>query len=360
LFGSRPPPGAGSYSISSSHPPAAQPRGGGATHTVERLSPLQSARPPSAQPAPTTARRGASLAPEAADAPQIVSLPPALDPQAEAWAARFETPPPPPPEEPGPTTDEPSNKRGGRWKTQVMGSMVPLEVTAARHERHVASETALDGAAAVAEPHKPQAPTPTASTIIHQDMPLGWQPNVSTSAAEVAALRDSVLKQASTRRLTLLVTGAATSARAHVAGALGLALAESGARVLLIEADFDNPGLHHALAFTAPPGAGFSQQLMARRQARQPEPWVVMRCSANLQVLGEGRFRSPGLVASREFEGAILELREQHHIVIIHAPSFARPDDLKPLGPLAQGVVVVQPGQPPKVSFGDDLLQTLA
>jgi Mrp family chromosome partitioning ATPase len=257
-------------------------------------------------------------------------------------------------------TEEAPRKRSGRWKTQVMGSMVPLEVMAARQERPPASETGLERAAPVAEPLKRQAPTPTASTIIHQDMPLGWQPNLSTSPAEVAALRDSVLKQASTHRLTLLVTGAATSTRAHVAGALGLALAESGVRVLLIEADFDSPGLHHALAFTAPPGAGFSQQLMARRQAKQPEPWVVMRCSANLQVLGEGRFRSPGLVASREFEGAILELREQHHIVIIHAPSFARSEDLKPLGPLAQGVVVVQPGQPPKVSFGDDLLQTLA
>jgi hypothetical protein len=98
---------------------------------------------------------------------------------------------------------------------------------------------------------------------------------------------------------------------------------------------------------------------MARRTAKQPEPWVVMRCSANLQVLGEGRFRSPGLVASLEFEQAILELREQHQIVVIHAPSLARSDDLKPLGPLAQGVVVVQPGQAPKLSFGEDLLRTL-
>jgi len=368
LFGSRPPPGAGSYSVSSSHPPAAT-HGGAALHTsVERLSPLQSARPPSAQPAPTPARRDIAPLPEAAHVPQIVSRPPALDPQAEAWAARFETPPPPPPPpsepepepEPAPTTEAPSNKRGGRWKTQVMGSMVPLEVMAARQERPPASETELERPAPVAEPLKRQAPTPTASTIIHQDMPLGWQPSLSTSPAEVASLRDSVLKQASTHRLTLLVTGAATSTRAHVAAALGLALAESGVRVLLIEADFDSPGLHHALTFTALPGAGFSQQLMARRHAKQPEPWVVMRCSANLQVLGEGRFRSPGLVASREFEGAILELREQHHIVIIHAPSFARSEDLKPLGPLAQGVVVVQPGQPPKVSFGDDLLQTLA
>jgi Mrp family chromosome partitioning ATPase len=368
LFGSRPPPGAGSYSVSSSHPPAAEPRGVAGRTSVERLSPLLTAHPPTHNVA-STSRRGISPSPQAANAPQIVSLPPALDPDAEIWAARFETPPPPPPEaapvpapEPEPVPSKASdssssNKRAGRWKTQVMGSMVPLEVMEARERL---PQRALESVPPPSiEPVKRQAPSPTASTTIHQDMPLGWRPNLSTAPGEVAAVRDAILKHASGRRLTLLVTGAATSARAHVASALGLGVSEGGARVLLVEADFDSPGLHHALAFTTPPGAGFSQQLMARRQAKQPEPWVVMRCSDNLQVLAEGRFRSPGLVASREFEHAIQELREQHHVVIIHAPSFAKAEDLRPLGPLAQGVVIVQPGQSPKVQFGDDPLREL-
>lgn len=372
------------------------PRNVGARTSVERLSPLQSAHPPLSQAAPPS-RRGISPVPQA-NGPQIVSLPPALDPQAETWAARFETPPPPAPDAEAPTasvaaasTDkaaaspessapETAPKRG-RWKTQVMGSMVPLEVLAAREERPEPSErpesvppqrqaslvaqplvqhSAGQGSFAYnAEPVNRQAPTPMGSTLIQQDMPFGWRPNVDAPSAEILPLRDAILKEVSTRRMTVLVTGSASTVRAQFASALALAVSESGARVLLVEADFDSPALHHALAFAAPAGAGFSQQLMARRNARRPEPWVVMRCSVNLQVLGEGRFRSPGLVGTREFEGAIQELREQYHAVIIHAPALARVDDLRPLGPLAQGVVVVRNGQPAQAHFGQDALRAV-
>ncbi len=416
--------------MSSSHPPAMDSRGGAVRTSVERLSPLQSAHPPLAQSAPAS-RHGTSPVP----GPQIVSLPPALDPQAESWAARFETPPPPPPEAEAPpqtpapaegpaappaaattttaepiaatatTTAEPTTgtapapapaseappKRAARWKTQVMGSMVPLEVMAAREERpaeseqpdslrdqrgdvpfiasgavvpapatHSALASAPSRVAHAAEPVRRQAPTPLASTIIQQDMPLGWRPNVEAPLAEIIPLSNAVLKEASSRRITMLVTGSPTIERAHFAGALALAISESGARVLLVEADFDAPAVHRALGFNAPAGAGFSQQLMARRQARNAEPWVVMRCSPNLQVLGEGRFRSPGLVASREFEHAIQELREQYHVVLVHAPSLAKADDLRPLAYLSQGVVVVRKDQPARAHFGDDALRALA
>jgi hypothetical protein len=89
------------------------------------------------------------------------------------------------------------------------------------------------------------------------------------------------------------------------------------------------------------------------------EPWAVMRCSPNLQVLAEGRFRSPGLVATKEFERAIVELREQHHVVIVHAPALSKPDDLRPLSALAQGLVIVEPGHASKTRFADDPLRGL-
>ena len=65
------------------------------------------------------------------------------------------------------------------------------------------------------------------------------------------------------------------------------------------------------------------------------------------------------MVASREFESAIEELREQYHIVIVHAPSLAKIEDLRPLTFLSQGVVVVRTGQPAKAHFGDDALRAL-
>jgi Mrp family chromosome partitioning ATPase len=360
LFGSRPPPGAGSYSVSSSHPPPMDSRSGSGRTSVEKLSPLHSAHPPSGTTPPGIGptRPAASPTVPAPSMPQIVSRPPALDPEAESWAARFEAAPPAEPTRPThpqPTqeeTDSEPRKRNGRWKTQVMGSMVPLEVTAVREEVPPPSE-ALESVRAR------QVPSPSATTIVHHEVPLGWAPQLDSKTSDVTQLRDAVLRAATGLRLTLLVTGTARSERAQLTSALGLALAEAGARTLLVEADFDNPGLHRVLSLSPPPGAGFSQQLMARRSARQREPWTVMRCSNNLGVIPESRFRSPGLVVSREFEGALSDLSEQHHIVLIHAPSLAHREDLRPLGGFAHGVVLVEPNAPSQLRLGEDPLSGL-
>jgi Mrp family chromosome partitioning ATPase len=289
---------------------------------------------------------------ETGDVPQIVSRPPALDPDAETWAARFETVPPP-----EGTPEAAPRKRSGRWKTQVMGSMVPLEVAAAREERPPVSEPDSFRPQPDAAPEV--MPTPTEVPVEYYDVPSGWRPMVNLETPEIATLRDAVLKEASTRRLIVAVTGAPGHDRARVAGGVALALAQSGARVLLVEADFDRPQLHEALAVTAPPGAGFSQQLRARRSDGQPQPWTVVRCSPNLQVLVEGRFRSPGLLASGEFERAIHELKGQHHVVVMHAPSLDKPGDLRSLSGLTQAVVVTNDNQPATIQFGDGALRAL-
>ena len=285
-----------------------------------------------------------------------MSRPPALDPAAEAWAARFETTPPPAPD-PEPQPQQP-RKRAGRWKTQAMGSMVPLDIMAVREERGPLSEADSFRAEPASVPPV-QAPTPAASTLIHHDVPSGWRPNVDPTAPSVLLLRDAVMQQASSRRLTIAVTGARGTARAQLAGGLALALSESGARVLLVEGNFDVPEIHRALAIAAPAGAGFSQQLMARRQDRQPRPWVVVRCSANLHVLAEGRMRSPGLLAADEFARAIQELREQHHVVLILAPALDKAGDLLPLAGLAQAVVVANLDGSANLQFGDNALRAL-
>jgi Mrp family chromosome partitioning ATPase len=128
---------------------------------------------------------------------------------------------------------------------------------------------------------------------------------------------------------------------------------------LLVEADFDQPELHDALEVSAPPGAGFSQQLRGRRPGGPAAPWVVLRCSANLQAFVEGRMRSPGMLTSGAFDTAIRELRGHHHVVILHAPTLARPGDLRPLTGLSHAVVVVNSGQPPIIEFGDGALRGL-
>lgn len=342
LFGSRPIPSAGSYSVSSSHPPPME--GGGPRTVVERLSPLQSQHPPAA------IRRSSPPRQESEPPPQpIVSKPPALDPEAERWATRFETVPPPaePPAEPAvAVVEEAPRKRGGRWKTQAMGSMVPLEVSSMREERAPLSEQPESSVPYVQPAPAAAAPTPapTATTIISHDVPSGWRPHVDAQTPAATALRDAVLAQVSQRRLCLPVTGIAGPRRAQVAAELALGLAQVGLRVLLVEGDLENPELHEVMAISMPPGAGFSQQLTARRRDAS-RPWTAVRCSQTLHVLAEGRMRSPGLSTSGELERALAELREQHHVLVIHAPSLQRTSELKHLRPVAHGVVLVEAAQ---------------
>jgi Mrp family chromosome partitioning ATPase len=344
LFGSRPPPGAGSYSVSSSHPPAMGPSAGART-SVERLSPLQSARPP----APAAGRRSSTPS-GGADSPLIVSRPPALDPEAETWAARFETVPPP-----APPAEEPPRKRSGRWKTQVMGSMVPLEVSQAREERPPLSEP--DSFQPLAAP-APRVPAAEAVTLVHHEV-HGWGPKPVPAGLDVTALCDAVLEQLSSRRVSLAVTGAPGPQRSQVAAALAVVLAQGGARVLLVEADFDHPELHQALGVSAPPGAGFSQQLRARAADGAPQPWTVARCTPNLNVLVEGRLRSPGQLAPGVLRNALDELRGQHHALIIHAPSLDKTSELRQLATVTYGAVLAHPAQPPSVQFGEGALVAL-
>jgi Mrp family chromosome partitioning ATPase len=201
------------------------------------------------------------------------------------------------------------------------------------------------------------APVPAAAALRFHEVPTGWSPNLEAETPALTELRDAVLKEAS-RRLTIAVTGPAASNRATIAASLALSLAQNGVRVLLVEADFDQPELHEALAVSAPPGAGFSQQLRGRRPDGHA-PWVVVRCSANLQALVEGRMRSPGILTSGAFDTAVQELRGQYGVVILHAPSLARPGDLRRLSGLSNAVVLVNSGQPPLIQFGDGVLRGL-
>ena len=356
LLGSRPPPGAGSYSVSSSHPPPFEGRPSTARTSVERLSPLQSAHPPATN-VPAGVFDSALRHPSPpADMPQIMSKPPALDPEAERWAARFEHA-----QAPAPGAQvEVAPKKQGRWKTQAMGSMVPLEVSSMREERPPPSEAPVsveDRRIVPAYAMNQPEPLPAGPEMLFHDLPASWRPQVDPASPQIVTLRDAVMAQGLSRRLRIAVTGSAGNGKAQLACGLSLSLAQAGARVLLLEADFDHPQVHQALAFETPSGAGFSQQIMARLHARQVKPWLVVRCSPNLQVLAEGRLRSPGLVASSGFERAVQELGQAHHVIVIHAPSLDRAAELRALDTMTQAAIIARSKQPATIQFGDNPLR---
>lgn len=290
--------------------------------------------------------------------PQIMSKPPALDPEAERWAAHFENPPPAPETSTAPEAAPAARKQAGRWTTQVMGSMVPLEVAMVREERPAPSEARSSSEDRRIVPANLGPAQLSATEILLHDVPAGWRPNVEPDD-QVIALRDAVLAQGLSRRLRIAVTGSSGSGKAQLASALALALAQAGASVLLLEADFDNPQIHQALAIETPSGAGFSQQITARLHAKQLKPWLVVRCLPHLQVLAEGRLRSPGLVASTGFERAVHELTESHHVVVIHAPSLDRLVELRAIDALSQALVLARGKEQPTIQFGLNPLSAL-
>jgi Mrp family chromosome partitioning ATPase/uncharacterized protein involved in exopolysaccharide biosynthesis len=327
LLGGRPPRGAGTYSMTSTESEATRPP------VVELLSPLPSAHPPGGS------QRVASPLPAKA----IVSRPPALDPEAEAWAKRFESPPPPPPE------GRP-DRRGSRWKTQMMGSMVPLDVV---HARQAADETSAGASRIETDGSAEPAAGPPLAELTVQLVRTGWHwPRDITARPELYSARDAILQQLTVRRLVVAVSGASDpgSVKARTAIALSHALAEVATRrILLLEADFENPELHRLMNVEAPPSGGFSQQLMSRLQpGATRRPWHVVRCLPALHFLPEGLFRSPGVLLSREFESAVLELRQHYDVLVISGPPLTRETDLRALDTLADaGMIATREGIPP-------------
>jgi Mrp family chromosome partitioning ATPase len=160
-------------------------------------------------------------------------------------------------------------------------------------------------------------------------------------------LRDQILALRNGQCFVVGITSDADAlpAKSVLAVRLSMLLAESSARVLVVETNFDFPTVHRVLGIDMPRLAGFSQQIHARIRSGERPPWKVVRCTANLDVLGEGFMRSPGVSFSREFSEAISELRRGYDFIVADGPTASAGADCKPLNSFADGLVVaVRPG----------------
>lgn len=135
--------------------------------------------------------------------------------------------------------------------------------------------------------------------------------------------------------------------KAIVAGQLAWALAQSQqVEVLLLEADFDQPAVHMVMDVAMPPLAGFSQQIHQVLQANSTKPWTVVRRTASLSVLAEGRMRTPGMVYSAHFAAAISDLRNAYDIIVVSGPAAGLGAEVQAFNDVVDGVVfVLTPGE---------------
>jgi Mrp family chromosome partitioning ATPase len=214
-----------------------------------------------------------------------------------------------------------------------------------------------------------QAPRPSVVTVASAS--AYWKPPVTRSPSPwLWTLRDELCAMAMERALgrcfVVMITsgGGARQAKSEAVAHLSLALAETGhPRILLMEGEFDRPAVHEVMGVEMPRSAGFSQQMHNRIHAQASGGWVVVECLPTLHVLAEGRVRSPGLLHSFQFEGAVTDLRQRYEIIVIDGPPLSVNTDMRALEAVVDGVIVVlRPGdrEPTPVEralFGRKLLK---
>jgi Mrp family chromosome partitioning ATPase len=195
------------------------------------------------------------------------------------------------------------------------------------------------------QPVARHSPAPLARAAIRaHPVHSAWAPNPALRLETRRALSDELFPYAVEGCFVIGVTGVPDmrAQKTHVAAELALALAEARRpRVLLLEGDFQWPGLHQVLRIEMPLSKGFSQQLRSRR--RENDDWTVVECAPSLHVLAEGLMRSPGMILSRHFEDGLESFRSYYDFVVVSGPLSSSEIDCRALDSVVDGVVMVSP-----------------
>jgi non-specific protein-tyrosine kinase len=173
------------------------------------------------------------------------------------------------------------------------------------------------------------------------DSPVVTLQEPKSAAAEAyKTLRTSVLFAAAQRGMeTLLVTSSnAREGKSSTTANLGVALAQSGKRVILVSADLRKPRLHRF--FRAQNGLGLTNVLAGERNALEVLSWVGVE---NLRLLPSGPV--PGnpaeLLGSDAMDSLLRELRDASDFVLIDAAPVLPVADAMTLTPFVDAILFV-------------------
>lgn len=154
-------------------------------------------------------------------------------------------------------------------------------------------------------------------------------------------LRASILAGRASELRTLLVTSAATGdGKTTVAANLALALAGMHRRVLLVDANFIDPAVHHV--FDVEPTPGLADALGTGR-----DDWrdlVREGVSRGLDVLPAGRANGApaDLLDSNGFRMFVAQARRQYDFVVLDSPSLhVNAGDVRLIAPVVDSTVLV-------------------
>jgi capsular exopolysaccharide synthesis family protein len=162
----------------------------------------------------------------------------------------------------------------------------------------------------------------------------------SAAAEAYRTLRTSVLFAAAQRGMeTVMITSAnAQEGKTGTTANLGVALAQSGKRVILVSADLRKPRLHRF--FRSQNGTGLTNVLAGEKSPLEVLNWVGVE---NLRLLPSGPV--PGnpaeLLGSEAMENLLRELQEAADFVLIDAAPVLPVADAMTLTPLTDAVLFV-------------------
>jgi Mrp family chromosome partitioning ATPase len=158
-----------------------------------------------------------------------------------------------------------------------------------------------------------------------------------TEAEQYRRLRENLRSSlASQGNLCVELTSALTAKTAVSAVCLGAAFAETGASVLVIDADFRS----QRGQVSRPPGGGLAKFLSD--ESEKFEAVIERNAVPGLDVLPAGVADEPAgrLLASSRMADLVKNARGIYEVVIVSAPPVPRAADAIVLGELTQGVVL--------------------
>lgn len=230
-----------------------------------------------------------------------------------------------------------------RRTTQIMGSPVPPRIESTSSIPPSGGRTTRQGSSASRYSFVSTPPPPGGAPVKPYDAPPDWTPDPRLDPASCHGLSRELFAFGVEQCFALGVTCVAglEEEKSVFTASLALALTSGGhARVLLIDANFDDPAQHRLLRVEMPPNEGFSHQLRLHMMGQPADHWGVLRCNKSLHVLAHSAEQGPGLILSRSFESCVRSLRAYYDFILLDGPSGSREAECRALDGVIDGLVV--------------------
>jgi Mrp family chromosome partitioning ATPase len=190
----------------------------------------------------------------------------------------------------------------------------------------------------------PSAERPDTSPIMGYPATPGWRPNSGLNASSRASLAQELRSMGGEQCLVLAVSASPlrSGLKSQAATEVALALSSAGdLRVLLVEADFRNPGIAGLLHLTVSDAADFTRELGRRASGSPSTALHVIICTETLHVLPALQSPSADLILTTDFEGCVTMLRDYYDVVIVNAPLTSAGVYCTAIADVVDGVIVV-------------------